>query len=98
MKTMPRPVLRMMRWAVAVMLTTIRWWQDRHEDASDYRLRESYAHLWDASQSLRGIAEGRHQPMLRQSPSMALPQVGVLGRRYSEELLEGVPIPLKPVD
>lgn len=98
MKTMPRPVLRVLRSTVEASLTTVQWWEDRHADQVDYRMSDLISGLWQASQSLKAIIEGEFQPMMRQARLESPPQAVVLGDRYTKELLDGVPVPLQPVD
>ena len=102
MKTMPRPVLRILRLTVRSLLTVVQWWEDRHGDHTDYRMRELNTGLWQASQSLKAIAEGDFQPMLRQTSlrrlAEVMPERAKVSNRYARELFSDTPVPLRPVD
>lgn len=100
MKTMPNLTLKVFRSAVEFMLTRIQAWEDKNidPDRPDYRMQELNTGLWQASQSMKAIVEGDFRPTLHQIPLNELPQAAVLGMRYTEELLSGIPVPVRPVD
>lgn len=102
MKTMPRPVLRVLRSVVTSVLTIVQWWEDRNADHTDYRMRELNTGLWQAALSLKAILEGDFQPMLRQTSLRSLPETmpkrARVSDRYERELFADAPVPLSPVD
>lgn len=98
MKTMPKLTLRMMRFAVEFMLTRIARWEDQHADAKDYQMRSLNGSLWQASQSLKELIDGKFRPMTAQARLVGMPLNEVRAERYAAELLSNAPIPLRPVD
>jgi hypothetical protein len=100
MKTMPRPLLWGMRKITEAMLTIVTRWEDKHLTPynPDCRMDQLNTGLWQASRSMKEILEGDFQPMLRQARLLDLPEMVVLGERYTDELLTGAPVPLRAVD
>ena len=78
MKTMPRPVLGLMRFVVFVMLAVVGWWEDRYAHQGDHRMAALNAGLWQAEQALRQVRVGDFkyvpQPLPPRPMSLPAPQ------------------------
>lgn len=100
MRTMPRYKLWVMRLLTEAMLTSVQKWEDRHR-AEDGRVNRMHTGLWQASQEMRYLIEGRFPegpdaPLITE-PGRWSPEA-VLGDHYVRELIDGAPIPLRVSD
>jgi hypothetical protein len=111
MKTLPSPLVGVMRAVLWSMLAIVRWWEDRNANRLDYRMTELNAGLWRASQSLKALAEGEFKPPprparvrpvpLRHTPRLPEPmpvRARVAYREQRDSLLDAVPRPGRSAD